>query len=69
MNLKIWLHHRLQRKVKRRNEDDNDSDENDPNEILADNDTEDMASSIETDNIFCPFINLQCTYICVNCYS
>ena len=26
------------KKVKRRNEDDNDSDENDPNEILADND-------------------------------
>ena len=34
----MWLHHRLQKKVKRRNEDDNDSDENDPNEILAVND-------------------------------
>ena len=46
------------KKVKRRNEDDNDSDDNDPNEILADNDSEDMENSIETDNIFCQFINL-----------
>ena len=30
------------KKVKRRNEDDNDSDENDPNKILAQNDSEDM---------------------------
>ena len=46
------------KKVKRRNEDDNDTDENDPNEILADNDSEDTENSIETDNIFCQFINL-----------
>ena len=58
MNLKIWLHHRLQKKVKRRNEDDNDTDENDPNEILADHDSEDMENSIEADNIFCQFLNL-----------
>ena len=58
MNLKIWLHHRLQKNVKRRNEDDNDTDENAPKEILADHDSEDMENSIETDNIFCQFINL-----------
>ena len=54
----MWLHHRLQKKVKRRNEDNNDSDENDANEILADNNSEDIQNSIETDNIFCQFVNL-----------
>ena len=28
----------FQKKVKRRNEDDNDTDDNEPNEILSDND-------------------------------
>ena len=46
------------KKVKRRSEDDNDTDENDPNEILANNDSEDMENSIETDNIFCQFVNV-----------
>ena len=50
--------HRLQKKVKGRNEDDNDTDDNDPNDILADNDSEDMENSIEIDNIFCQFLNL-----------
>ena len=42
--------------MKRRNEDDNDTDDNDPNETLSDNDSEDMENSIETDNIFCQLL-------------
>ena len=45
------------KKVRRRNEDDNDSNDNDPKENLADNDSEDMENSIEADKIFCQFIN------------
>ena len=34
----MWLHHRIQKKVKRTNEDDNDNDDNDHNQILSHND-------------------------------
>ena len=57
MNLKFWLHHRLQKKLNEEIEMTM-SDDHDSNEISADSDSEDMENSIETDNIFCQFINL-----------